>query len=439
MIKDKKLPVLEAVVNKFKSAYPADMSRTIFVCVQHLLYTTCNLFENLIQLGANPSYIFLIGKAYSTCDSVANHLVKMGINLQKSTPLSMLGEYANTFNNDILTLWETVISFLKKSKCIDSIIILDEGGRLNKTISRDLLEKYSIIGIEQTSFGLFGINKNALPYPIINVARSAVKTQLESYLIAEAVVNKLNFNLPTKKTGLCCGVVGVGVIGQAVARKLLQLGCQVFLFDVDQQNAFNLSGAVLCSSINELVVKSSYIFGCSGQDIAKDIDIKNSILDAKHFISCSSEDKEFLTFLQLIKNNVNTKFDPLVDLTWNLENGATLSLRKGGFPINFDHSGESVPSEKIQLTRALLLVALMQAARDRDAMLKDDVKSHVMLLPEMQHLIVQSWKQLNLADSIPEELINHFDDINWIKSKSEGLFYNQLKLSSVNIAEASQF
>jgi len=64
----------------------------------------------------------------------------------------------------------------------------------------------------------------------------------------------------------------------------------------------------------------------------------------KTLISCSSEDKEFLSLLRVINNTSLNVFDPLDDIEYISEFGAKIHLLRGGFPVNFDNSGESVPT-----------------------------------------------------------------------------------------------
>ena len=42
---------------KFPTNYLPDFQQIAFVCVQHLLFTTLNLMEGLVHLGARPDNI----------------------------------------------------------------------------------------------------------------------------------------------------------------------------------------------------------------------------------------------------------------------------------------------------------------------------------------------------------------------------------------------
>jgi hypothetical protein len=93
---------------------------------------------------------------------------------------------------------------------------------------------------------------------------------------------------------------------------------------------------------------------------------------------------------------------------------------RGGFPVNFDGSSESVPAADIQMTRGLLLGAILQAT----ALIESGQTNpeRVMLLPEVQQLVVREWIQIRTSrrKSFEPWLLNSFlqDDLSWIAANS---------------------
>jgi hypothetical protein len=260
------------------------------------------------------------------------------------------------------------------------------------------------------------------------VATSAAKTHLESDMIVEAVLNKLNKTLPAEKKGLLCGVVGAGVIGKAIARHLIALGCLVYIYDQNKENYQSIEKAICCDHLEELIQSADYVFGCTGRDITQNVDIFSLMSRHKTFISCTSEDKEFLSLLKGIQSCHDQQLNPLEDIVWPLSNGAVIAVKKGGFPINFDDSGESVSANQIQLTRGLLLVALIQAIVTLPSLLRENMRGRVMLNPEAQKFVVQEFFKNNKNHRFSPLLLNKFKDVHWIEQNSGGLFrqFNQL-------------
>ncbi len=159
---------------------------SIFVCIQHLLYTSIDLFNALIYLGTKTDNIFLLGKIYSNNQEVFNILSQKGLHLIQNSPQTKFGYFQESFENDVLRLWSMVLDHLKY-KNIEKIIILDDGGFCLKHTPSQILDDYPVIGIEQTSSGLVKIGKNKLAFPVIEVASSAAKQRVESLMIAKSV------------------------------------------------------------------------------------------------------------------------------------------------------------------------------------------------------------------------------------------------------------
>ncbi|MFU8797312.1 MAG: NAD(P)-dependent oxidoreductase [Gammaproteobacteria bacterium] len=427
MIKKSTLPVLEAIMGAVEKTGMPEMKNTLFVCVQHLLHTSVNLFETLICLGAPPKNIFLIGKHYSTCPAVVEKLSSLDIQIQNLTPLQSLGEYSEIFKKDIENMWQQVQHHIECYP-IDSIIVLDDGGRCLELIPESLRITLPIIGIEQTTAGFFNPAVTNSGIPLIDVAMCAAKTHIESEMIIDSIIDKLGNALPKESQNFTCGVVGLGVIGKAVARKLITLGYQVLLHDQVEKNS-KIEGGVWLNTLDELFHKADYIFGCTGRDITTALLLETCFNRDKIFISCTSEDKEFLSLLKKIQiaNNSNLALDPLADIRWQLPNQKHITLLKGGFPINFDFSGEAVTSDKIQLTRGLLLCALIQAL-----MLFPKIspsKNRIMLSPSMQQFVITEWLTANPVHSFHPELLRKFENYEWVTENSNGNLYEDGAIS----------
>jgi len=417
-----KLPVLNTVLQAASTLPSYFLKNSVFVCVQHLLFTSIDLFKALIALGAMPENIFLIGKQYSTCQEVAKQLKAFGIQLQPLTPLTQLGEYATVFTRDVSLMWQEVKRHIQRYSA-SAIIVLDDGGKCLECIVPGMLDELPVIGIEQTTAGLFNPTVLNLHVPFIDVAASAAKVYLESNLIVEAILKKLEGVLPNKKTELACGVVGLGIIGTAVARQLSALGCKVYGYEKNK-SVQHVEGVIECENLENLIACADYIFGCTGRDITENLSFNNLIHQDKVFISCTSEDKEFLTLLKWIntKNQAQQSVNPLNTIQYRLSNGATIYLIKGGFPINFDDSGESVPAQKVQLTRGLLLAALIQAATYTYHLNNPSIKGRTMLNPQAQKFVAKAWFKANPDQTISKQLFDAFEDIEWIAKNSGGVF-----------------
>ncbi len=418
------LPVMDALLEKaFIDGKRDIFKKTAIYYVHHPLQTSINVIDALIRLGAKPKNIFILGKRYSECEAVVAALINKGVHYQPCSLQTNIGRYSYSFIRDINWLWAAMVEHIKRED-VEEVLILDHGGHAIAFVPLMSLKQYKILGIEKTTAGFINSEKHGIPpIPIIDVANSAAKRFLESPLIAEAVVNKIVSYLPENINDFIFGVVGLGSIGEAVANRLRSLGCKLIVHDINPEKLRPIQGKpnILCThDLTALIAESDYIFGCSGRDISEGrleqfrLSSSNKVL-----ISCSSEDKEYLSLLHMINQYSPKQHEPLDDIDYQTELGATIHLLRGGFPVNFDHSGESVPANDIQLTRSLVLAAVLQAS---EYFKSPEIKNGVYALDSAyQRFVINEWlKYQDTSDIQPEELFNLLNE-DWISLHSNGL------------------
>jgi S-adenosylhomocysteine hydrolase len=75
--------------------------------------------------------------------------------------------------------------------------------------------------------------------------------------------------------------------------------------------------------------------------------------------------------------------------------GRKVTLLARGFPLNFDGEAENIPPEQIQLTRALMVLGLLQATQSKVAGVRR-------LDPKMELALLQKFDELGGGDASPE-------------------------------------
>lgn len=381
-----RLPVLDSVERRFGQG-PRSLQGFAVIGIQHLLETTGSLLESIIRLGVRAEDIYLGGKLYSTCEPVAAGIRALGINLPDPAPVPHWGGFAAHLEMLAESLWLRLLASGRGD--IRRVLILDDGGFALKTAARmgrpSVAGMAGMAGIEQTTSGINSLLDTPPPFPVVDVATSAAKTLLESPLIERAVLRRVNgLNLQNRAKRVW-GIAGMGNIGRALAAGLLSGGEAVCAFDVDQQAEFP-GGIVRCRTMRDLFTESDVILGCAGEDLLLGKTWWQETSGEKILASCSSHDVEFRTILTAFaQTHSGLVSDPLATLTIKTRNGS-IRLLRGGCPVNFDGSNESVPAAEIQLTRGLLLGGLLQAAKQlqepspsqfQRLMLSIDVQSHV--------------------------------------------------------------
>jgi S-adenosylhomocysteine hydrolase len=425
-ISEQTLPTLQAIIDNLKPCAELNLQDITFICVQHLLYTTIDLIKALIVLGAKPSNIHIMGKIYSSCPEVIQQLEEIGVINYSSSQPSKLGHFDEYFNNDIKNMWQGVQAHLSMSNS-RTIIVLDDGGKCITNIPESLTYTHKVCAVEQTSSGIGTIKKNNILLPIVDVAFSATKQLIESKMIARAIVEKLSQFLSLHNNKFTCGVVGLGVVGQAVVEKLLSLNHEVIVHDKLATKFDQIGHVELSPNVQSLLEKTEYIFGCTGEDITTLIDI-DRLHGTKNLISCSSQDVEFKSLLKII-STAGKDISNVLDTIEFPTNNCLVRILRGGYPVNLDNSGESVPAKDIQLTRGLLLGGIMQAAFQLAEKAEQSLGRY-MLHPEIQKFIVQEFIQDQPQLSLDNPLAKNFSDTSWIRANSSGEYIDNSLISA---------
>ncbi len=437
------LPVLNTVTQYALAHLPKkSLTNTAIVYIHHALYSSLPVLSSMFKLGLSPQNTFVLGKHYSECKGVVEEAKKMGVHYQPCSRQSGLGKFSSAFVRDIVLLWESVARELKDKKEIRDIIIMDHGGHAVAFTPVEIIENYNIVGIEKTTAGLLDKKACGLFFPLIAPALCAAKRVLESPCIADAVVAKLIPLLPSiSATKAYCAVLGYGAVGKAVADKLLSLGHRVVVYDCDPNQLKKITGGAIPTNDNYAVIGyADYIFGCSGRISLPSFEMIRLSNKNKVLISASSEDKEFLPMLEFIQRINNRKVPttkPLADVVYTSEMDAQVCLVRGGFPINFDDTGESVPAKEIDLTRSLNFMSVLQAID----FLNNPQKTHhlkksgtYMLYPALQSLVATEWLKGQPAKRFPNETAAQFLDEQWIVSNSGGTHEANTTFKAANTA-----
>lgn len=328
--------------------YNTDLSEVVLIGCQHILGTTVDLLKELFSDGLSPSNTYLIGKCYSTNDATFNKIQKMGIYIDSnSRTYNSHLSYDEQFKSFIE---EFVHDALKKIEIAQfrKIILLDDGGQLLSCFNTlENIDFHNVSGVEQTSSGFEKISKTDLQFPVINIARSKTKLEVESPIIANIVTKELRkffnkYHLSHPKIL----IVGNGNIGKNIF-KLLNVKYSVDSYDLmDKISPFP-------GDIADRINQYDVIIGTTGRAIMSGDDFK-LLKPNSYLISASSSDREFSAWE--IRKNIPMTNDCHHDI-----NNNEVVIANGGFPINFTGRVHSAPPNEILLTRSLLLAGVLEA------------------------------------------------------------------------------
>ena len=343
-----KLPLLEYVETLFSAI---SLRKAILVGCQHILPSVHFLVRSMISLGLFPENVALIGKCYSTSKATYQAMRKEGIYIcPSSLGFDSHQSFDTQFRNNLSSFFEHVLSNTNISR-ETTIILLDDGSELI-SIAEDFFEGYfNIFGVEQTSSGYYKLIQTPPKIPVINVARSDVKLNVESPMIANSQMKQLKKKIQARKLAIKkCLLIGKGAIGNSLYDLLIQ-DYDVQYFDIiKERTEINKS---------ELNLKNyDLIVGTTGVPVITERDY-DDLKVGTCLVSASSSDVEFdaVKLRRWTERTDDCHKDIFV---------REIFLPNCGFPINFYETNEdNVPLEDIQLTTALLLAGVCQGIMEK--------------------------------------------------------------------------
>lgn len=338
---------------------------TALVAVQHMLMQTVDLFETVVAMGLRQENIFALGKVYSNSSTVVETLCAMGITVVDSVKPPP-GEFQHFFEQDTDRLWRVASEQLARRN-IKRVLVLDDGGVCITSVPPEVLQRYALCGVEQTSLGMFLFEVKPPQFAVISWARAAVKLEIGGPIFSQWFIDRLNKEFLRNRTlqGERLGVIGMGSIGRNVANLAVKHNNEVFYCDpnTDLRLPSSLSdGISRADSVEDLMLCCDYVFGCSGRNPFKDKWPLNHKPGIKLF-SASSGDQEFGPIIKDLKQKPD--FHVTSD-TWDIVSdrgpSGPIHVAYSGYPYSFVSRGvEAVPTRIVQFDTGGLLAALVQA------------------------------------------------------------------------------
>lgn len=353
------------------------LKNVLVVSIQHILSTTAETFTLLKEYGLSDAVIG--GKKYSTHFKSAEQIKELGFNYIPDSLQLGYGHFDEAMQEVVHKVWLKALDFMSK-KQYDLVIILDDGADLLRTTPGTLFaddenlaikKPKSVIGIEQTRAGINHPSFSGLPFPIVNVAGSYIKELLEYPHVAELIteniekcITYLQEQEQRSDSDIIIGIIGYGVMGKAITKKLLNRGLKVIVYDsntiVDSEKE---NEAIFFDDSAVLISNSNILVSCTGNDITSISKNFSALLysrNDKWLISTGSKDSEFNSLLRNLQEQTKSYGcipDPFKDVTMKNYMSAKIHIIRGGFPVNFQNNAHSVLPKYIWPTRAALFLS----------------------------------------------------------------------------------
>lgn len=151
----------------------------------------------------------------------------------------------SAFENELL-------QYAKQDK---QIIVIEDGG-YHYHIMREITEMYPIFrtcitgAVEQTTAGTRNsVRQNGMGYPVLSVARSLYKTQIESYYVAGRIIHELKRMMHEIDEFIdfhSVLLLGYGIIGRSAAMRLKAENTYIYAYDINKNICREVSREGFC-------------------------------------------------------------------------------------------------------------------------------------------------------------------------------------------------
>lgn len=405
------------------------MKHVHLVSIMHLFPTSPALFGALEKIGIPRENMQLSGKSYSTHVNASEGLRATGrlvddagdpggtgsagdaADVLKDTAARLLGQTFAGFDPErgyfledvgIDIIHQHMAKILGARSQVDMqvqrgkppvFLLLDEGGMLLQALHEHFpaFAKHCV-AVEHTDRGMQILDswqdKTPLACPLVDMARSPVKKDVEGPLIGESVAFHLERQLagvfadPARAdvAGKTVVVVGYGAVGEATAKSLQARGATVVVVDIDDASRARAAAAGFATPAKYVALTAAdIVIGCTGRQSVGPDDLE--LLPAGCVLVNAASGNHELALGALRASTTTTP-------TTGTLNGTAVTLHSAGQDPTFAHqvlttsTGNEVlalrggyvvnmvygmPPEWVQLTLGLDVVSCVQAVKAHGA------------------------------------------------------------------------
>lgn len=370
------LPLLDRVVDHARGMAPAPLSGWTVLMIQHQFANQVPLPAALVALGARPADVHWLDVPYTAHPVAVDEVVRRGVPRRNMRVHELrLDQPYEPYQAERVT---KVLAELRGEQ-VDRLLVLDDGAYTLGALARGAWRPPRLAMVEQTTRGHIkceldaAVAREAARQPVVDVARSGPKVELESHVIAHTIRVALQARLDhglgaSSRVG--CLVLGYGAIGATMAQVVRNSGIvpEDAIVVWDPRREAVIRGAADGFAIWDRTQPARFglVIGTTGQTSFSVADVRH-LAERSWLVSCSSGsvefDREQFVERALAAGQVVAPRD-LTDIHADIElalDGRRVTICNGGFPINLNGDLCVAPNEYIQTTTALMCTAAVQA------------------------------------------------------------------------------
>ncbi len=281
----------------------------------------------------------------------------------------------------VITSESEVRKELKDTDCI-----IEDGARISKIIYKDKLKlKDKFFSVEQTSGGVRLHRQYKNPYPVINVAFSSIKLDIENRRATpESIIQTTLKQVDISFGGKEVLVIGFGSIGEGLARYLRMLGANVSIYDTSDKKLLfakhrayrTLSNNSLHSSLGnyDAIFMATDRYDGDNLGIEEFLLLKNGALIINAGSGTGELDQKVLNEGLFEHHNATFEVEPdednLVVKISKADQKKSICILGGGYPLNL-HIGKGTSHDVIEVVMTMMALAVFDGYPESDDLICD--------------------------------------------------------------------
>lgn len=361
------------LVDRYATKEPA-LAGWALIFRDHYVENSVGFLLGMERAGLDPDWVFALSKGDRTLHRSRVHawFLNHGY-LSDVLDNSVINGSADTSAQAYaLGVNERVNGFIRQAHAAGrKVLVIDDGGLLAQGYGADgVLTEYIDAALELTVSGLKRIANapGKLSIPVLNMARSRLKTMLGYNEIADSCVRRLRAILPGEKfIGRHVLILGFGTLGGRVAHALRALGCRVSVVDTDILALITAAehGFETYRTAAEALRGHSpfLVIGGTGELAITAADLP-LLPDGVYLAGFATKD---FSLLSEGSTGIESAVVPYVGVRYLLPSGATATVLGDGRSLNlFEYEG--IANRGYDAYRAGTLIAAKTLCRDLDSL-----------------------------------------------------------------------
>ncbi|MFI2204726.1 NAD(P)-dependent oxidoreductase [Streptomyces sp. NPDC020192] len=334
----------------------------------HYVENTLGFLLALQHAGVPTQWIYALAKGDRTHNRDRVHATLLDLGCASGLLDNTAINAPDTHATELAAALHQVDAFIDAAhEAGRKVLVIDDGGLLAQGYGRADAPRRIDAALELTVSGLKRITATGeLGIPVLNLARSQLKTRLGYPEIADSCLRRLRALLPAiKVTGRPAVVIGYGTLGSRLAQALRHQGCQIHVVDPDPLAliaAAEAGHATYRTTADALrAVHPFLIVGTTGDD-ALTVDDLQLLPDGAYLAPFATRD--FSVLADPDRGLPATEI-PGIGRRYRLSGGGQVTLLGDGRSMNL-FEADAIPNQGYDAYRAGTLIAADALCRRAD-------------------------------------------------------------------------